>query len=94
MKEQARFWFVHAKHGGISINLAVSAFTERSARMQARKRLGPSCMIVEANPVVFAHAWVIDHGWSLKRYEQHVLVDAVRLSADESGVSTRDKASS
>lgn len=39
-KEQARFWYVHARVGSRPVTLAVSAWTERQARRQARKRLG------------------------------------------------------
>lgn len=65
MKQQAHFWFVHAKVGNQAVNLAVSAFTERSARIQARKRLGlgKDVVIDEASRVIYAHAWVINHGW-------------------------------
>ena len=63
MKEQARFWFVHARNSRETVNLAVAAFTERSARVQARKRLGPRFTITEVGSVDYAHAWVMHHGW-------------------------------
>lgn len=65
MKEQCRFWFVHArvKDGMDVVNLAVAAFTQRSARVQARKRLGPHFTIEEPSAIIYADAWVLDHGW-------------------------------
>lgn len=71
MTETAKFWYVHAVLSGKShdfdarreICLAVAAFTERSARMQARKRLGKAAIIKEVGPVQYAHAWVIDHSF-------------------------------
>lgn len=65
MSEHPTFWFVHAraKSGGEAVNLAVAAFTERSARVQARKRLGPGFAIDGVNPVRYAHAWVLNHAW-------------------------------
>jgi hypothetical protein len=67
MVEQARFWFVHAEQGGEHVNLAVAAFTERSARVQARKLLGPGYTISEVDPVLYAHAWVMDLEWRWRR---------------------------
>lgn len=63
MKAQTRFWFVHARVGNKPVNLAVAAFTERSAKVQARKRLGPQATIEQVTAVVYAHAWVMNHGW-------------------------------
>lgn len=62
MQEQphARFWFGHARLNGRTLALAVAAFTERSARMHIRKRLGPAAQIDDVQPVVYAHAWLID----------------------------------
>jgi predicted mannosyl-3-phosphoglycerate phosphatase (HAD superfamily) len=65
---QTRFWFVHAraKAGGEHVNLAVAAFTERSAKRQARIALGAGFDIEAPAPVRYAHAWVMNHGWSPK----------------------------
>jgi len=63
MREQARFWFVHSRLDGRETCLAVAAFTARSARVQARKRLGPDSEILEVSPVEYAHAWIIDFGF-------------------------------
>lgn len=59
MDKQARFWFGYARRDGVSIGLAVAAFTERSARLQVRKLLGASARI-ELSPMRYAHAWKID----------------------------------
>jgi hypothetical protein len=62
VREQARFWFVHAKAGsGESACLAVAAFTERSAKAQARKAMGPGWTF-EATAVYYAHVWEIRFG--------------------------------
>lgn len=65
MKKQCGFWFVHAKakNGHEAVNVAVAAFTERSARMQARRCIGAGFYIKEANPICYAHAWVMNHTW-------------------------------
>ena len=63
MKPQCWFWFVHAKGGSQDVGLAVAAFTERSARRQARKQLGPAFEIGPISAVGYAHAWPIDVGW-------------------------------
>jgi len=60
MNEQARFWFVDAVNSTERLCLAVAAFTERSAKIQARKQLGGEWVIKDASPVKYAHAWVID----------------------------------
>ncbi len=60
-KPQALFWFVTAVVAGDrQIGLAVAAFTENSARRQARKRLGSGAAIKEVAKVLYAHAWAID----------------------------------
>jgi hypothetical protein len=65
--EQTLFWFVHARHEQRHVKVAVAAFTERSARVQARKLLnlsqGSQFTIEQVSPVTYAHAWVIDYGW-------------------------------
>lgn len=59
--EQMRFWFVDARSDdSASVCVAVAAWTERSARVQARKLLGPDWVIDPPKPVQFAHAWLID----------------------------------
>jgi len=58
--KQALFWFVHSRRDGLETCLAVAAFTARSARVQARKRLGPDSEILGVSPVAYAHAWVIE----------------------------------
>ncbi len=63
MKQQAPCWFVHGMRGKERVHLAVAAFTERSARVKARKRIGPTFAIREIIPITFGQAWVIDHGW-------------------------------
>lgn len=57
---QMGFWFIHATRDELKMCLAVAAFTERSAKVQARKALGPRAVITAANPVCYAHAWFID----------------------------------
>jgi hypothetical protein len=65
MSEQPSFWFVEAHVGKEHVGLAVAAFTERSARVQARKRIGRDAVIAGVSPVRYAHAWVINFGWRL-----------------------------
>ncbi len=62
-KPQTLFWFVHANYGAKGVCFAVAAFTERSARVQARKQLGPKGVITDVQPVPYAHAWPIDFMW-------------------------------
>ena len=62
-KPQCGFWFVHARRGHQTVSVAVAAHTARSARVQARKRIGPTFAILEVNPIIYAHAWVMNHGW-------------------------------
>jgi len=65
MPDVTKFWFVRARRDGEpEVCLAVAAFTARSARVQARKQLGPEFVIEEPAPVCYAHAWVIDFGAS------------------------------
>ncbi len=62
MSETPSFWYVEATLGvGGHVSLAVAAFTERSARIQARKRLGKTVTIDRVGLVEYAHAWVISH---------------------------------
>lgn len=62
-RRQAQFWFVHARVGREDVALAVAAFTERSARVQARKTLGADSEIEGVTAVPYAHAWVVNLGW-------------------------------
>lgn len=68
MKEQTRFWFVHAKaqNPTESVALAVAAFTERSARRQVRRTLGKGFVIVDVSPIPYPHAWVVNLVWRRK----------------------------
>lgn len=84
MKEQPRFWFVHARVDGKPVHLAVAAFTALSARRQARRTLGPKQAIEGVAPVNYAHAWVIDIGWSYRRYAPPEAADAVARPDGES----------
>ncbi len=63
--QQTRFWFAHAAstNGGKDVALAVSAFTEKSARLQVRKIVGPDFLIKQITPLMYAHAWVVNLGW-------------------------------
>lgn len=63
-KPQALFWFAHAKLGREDVSMAVAAFTERSAKMQVRKRLGKQGVIERISPVPYAHAWVMQLCWT------------------------------
>ncbi len=56
-------WFVHVRltlKPARKVAYIVAAYTERSARVQARKRLGKGPVITEVNRVPYAHAWRID----------------------------------
>lgn len=66
MKEQTRFWFVHARYHTTPMCLAVAAFTERSARVQATEAMGPHGTIESVTAVPYAHAWKIDLGWQAR----------------------------
>jgi hypothetical protein len=57
------FWFVQVELSAKPLrhaSYAVAAFTERSARVQTRKRIGKGPKIIRVNPVDYAHAWRID----------------------------------
>lgn len=65
MSQQTFFWFVHARNPLTkeNVGLAVSAFTARSARVQARKTLGMVFVIESVDAVADAHAWVVNFTW-------------------------------
>ena len=79
MKEQTRFWFAHVQVDEKKLAVGVAAFTERSARMQVRKLLGPEAYIGGISPVSYAHAWVLDLTWTMRRWrsESATAADAV-----------------
>ncbi len=56
-------WYVHVRlteKPRRDAGYIVAAFTERSAKVQTRKRVGSTAKILDANPVAYAHAWRID----------------------------------